>query len=273
MKKGNFERIVRGLDNGGRVVEGAGHLLDTRYYFGEDMLAAAQGITNDGRYLYCAGTVKAFKYNGFSKIDLATGEVVLRRGKYMPPALAELGCDHYGGCTYFENKIYVAIEDAKRRNPCIGVFSADDFEFTGQFKTLAGNIQPNGNLPWCAADKENRILYTGYFHDCDHINVFSIDDLTFLNEIPISRVVQHTQGAEMHGGLIYISCHDSAKKKHIYSIDPGTGEVKLVMERDAGRIVTESEGVTVVGTEDGAFFYQLDVLYPFGLAIRKYALS
>ena len=42
------------------------------------------------------------------------------------------------------------------------------------------------------------------------------------------------------------------------------------MERDAGKAVIESEGITVCPTEDGAFFHQLDVIYPSLLALRRY---
>ncbi len=270
--KYNLETMLRRIDNGGTVLRGRGELVDTRYYFGTDMLASAQGITNDGRFFYCTGTVKAAGFSGLSAIDIETGTIVMRQERYMPRELSAIGCDHYGGCTYFDAKIYVAVEDKNRANPCIAVFSAEDLTFTGQFVILPDEIQPDGNLPWCAADKENRLLYTGYFYHCDHINVFDIDTLEFIKHIPISRVVEHTQGAEMHGGLIYISCHDTWAKKHIFSIDPATGKVTPVMERAEGRIITESEGMTIVETEEGLHLYQLDVLYPFGLAVRKYRI-
>ena len=163
------------------------------------------------------------------------------------------------------------VEDLHRQHPCLAVFDADTLCFTGQYRILGPEIQPNGNLPWCAADKENRLLYTGYFNDCDHINEFRIDDLEWIRSIPIDRVVQHTQGGEMYDGLIYISCHDSWKKKHIYAIDPLTGHVSTVMERHAGPHLVESEGLTICSCEDGSFFHQLDVIYPCGVAIRRYS--
>ena len=43
------------------------------------------------------------------------------------------------------------------------------------------------------------------------------------------------------------------------------------MERDARRNIVESEGITICPMEDGSFFHQLDVLYPFTLAIRRYS--
>ena len=259
------------LDFSGKSLIDGIRLVGSRYYTGTNFLASAQGITNDGRYYYCTGTVLALGFHGLSKIDMQTGEVLVKRTEYLPKALADKGFHHYGGCTYFEGKLYVAVEDKDSTHPCIAVFSADTLAFTGEYKILGPEIQPNGNLPWCAADKDNRLLYTGYFNHCDHINVFHIDTLEFIRHIPISRVVEHTQGGEMWGGKIYISCHDTWPKKHIFSIDPATGETTLVMERDAGKNLVESEGITICPMADGSFFHQLDVLYPFTLAIRRYS--
>ena len=267
------KRILKAADRSGKPLFGKTTLIGTRYYTGTDCYASGQGITTDGTYYYCTGTVVPFKFNGLTKIDMQTGEILLKKEKYLPEELALQGFNHYGGCTYFENKIYVAIEDVERKHPCLGVFSAETLEFTGQYKILGPEIQPNGILPWCAADSKNRLIYTGYFDHCDHINVFHIDDLSFVKHIPINRIVEKTQGAEMWNGLIYISCHDTWKKKHIYSIDPATGKVLTVMERDAGKNVVESEGMTICPMADGSFFHQLDVIYPLGLAIRRYSAT
>ena len=259
------------MDRSGKVTAGRSRLVGTRYYTGTDFLSSAQGITNDGRYYYCTGTVLALNYHGLAKIDMESGVVLRKKERYLPETLAAQEFCHYGGCTYFEHQLYVAVEDKHRAHPCIAVFSAETLEFTGQYQILGPEIQPDGNLPWCAADKENRLLYTGFFDHCDRINVFNIDTLEFLRSIPISRVVEHTQGGEMWKGLIYISCHDTWRKKHIYSIDPATGETRLIMERDAGGNLVESEGITICPMDDGSFFHQLDVLYPCTLAIRRYS--
>lgn len=266
-------KILKRMDTGGKATFGKTELIESRYYCGTDCFASSQGITTDGKYYYCTGTVLPFNFHGLSKIDMQSGKVVMKREKYLPEELAKQGFNHYGGCTYFENNIYVAIEDKDRAHPCLGVFSAETLEFTGKYKILGPEIQPNGNLPWCAADKENRLIYTGYFDHCDHINVFSIDDLKFIKHISIDRVVEKTQGAEMWNGLIYITCHDTWGFKHIYSIDPATGKVLTVMERSAGKNIVESEGMTICPMDDGSFFHQLDVIYPFGLAIRRYSAT
>ncbi len=150
---------VKRIDFSGKPLTDGATLIDSRYYTGSDFYASAQGITTDGRYYYCTGTIVPLKFNGLTKIDMATGRVVLKKERYLPPELARQGFNHYGGCTFFEKKIYVAIEDKEREHPCIGVFDADTLEFTGQYRILGPEIQPNGNLPWCAADKDNRLVF------------------------------------------------------------------------------------------------------------------
>ena len=266
------EILFHAADTGGAVTKGPGRLLDTRYYTGTDCFAGGQGVTNDGKFYYCAGTVAPLHYNGLMKIDIATGDIVCKRGRYLPPELAEQGFNHYGGCTYFEGKLYVAIEDRHRMHPCIGVFNAQTLLFTGRYRILGGDIQPNGNLPWCAADHAHRLLYTGFFDHCEHINVFDIDTLELNRRIPLDRYVEKTQGGEMYDGKIYISCHDTWKRKHIYAIDPGTGHVETVMERTAGLNLVESEGMTITDGPTGPILHQIDIVYPFGMALRRYAL-
>lgn len=263
--------LIRVADSAGGVSFGASRPTGRLYLTGSDFLCSAQGIATDGRYYYCTGTFVPLRYNGLTKIDIKTGCVVLKRERYLPEELKKQGFNHYGGCTCFEGKLYVAIEDKDRAHPCIGVFRTDTLEFTGEYRILGADIQPNGNLPWCAADRENQLLYTGFFDGCDRINKFDIDTLELLEKIPLSRTVEKTQGGEMYGGLIYISCHDSWRKKHIYSIDPATGRVLTVMERLTGANIVESEGMTILPLPDGSFFHQLDVIYPLGVAIRRYS--
>ena len=263
-------KFLRTIDCGGKATGGESRIAGNHYLTGKAFLSSAQGITNDGTYYYCTGAFVPMKKTGLTKIDMQTGEVVLMRDSYMPSELKIQNFNHFGGCTYFENEIYVAVEDRYRKHPCLAVFSAETLAFTGRYQILGPKIQPEGNLPWCAADKEHRLLYTGYFNHCENINEFDIDTLSFRRSIPISRVVEKTQGGEMWDGLIYISCHDSWRKKHIYRIDPQTGQVETVMERSAGPHIVESEGMTICPMEDGSFFHQLDVIYPFGVAIRRY---
>ena len=63
-------------------------------------------------------------------------ELLDRMEKEMPEELKKQTFNHLGGCTYFEGKIYVAVEDMFRKHPCIAVFDADTLTFTGEYKIL-----------------------------------------------------------------------------------------------------------------------------------------
>lgn len=265
--------LIGAIDNGGADALANAEYLGSKYYSGDDFRCSSQGITNDGEYYYTTGAVVALGFNGLQKIDIETGEVLLQNTDAMPEELKEQTFNHLGGCTYFEGKIYVAVEDMFRKHPCIAVFDADTLTFTGEYKILDESIQPNGNLPWCAVDPENRILYTGVSRDGEFVNALNIDTLELIEQKPIEHSLHRIQGAEFYKGLLYISCNDETKVKHVYSLDPDTGNIETVLERKAGTNSVEAEGVTVREAEGGIILDVLDVINSSNSAIRTYKLK
>ena len=250
--------------------DGAEIVGKTRYVL-LDAKVSSQGVTNDGEYYYTTGAVVALGFSGLQKIDIETGEVVLQNTNAMPKELKKQSFNHLGGCTYFEGKIYVAVEDIMRKHPCIAVFSADTLQFTGEYKILDETVQPNGNLPWCAVDEENRILYTGVSRGGEFVNALSIDTLERIEKRPIEHSLYRIQGAEFYDGLLYISCNDETRVKHVYSVDPESGEIETVLERKSGTISVEAEGITVRTADDGSLLLDvLDVINSFNCALRTY---
>lgn len=262
--------LIPAIDNGGENAYENSEYLGSLYYASDDAFCATQGITNDGEYYYTTGAVVALGFSGIQKLDMKTGEVLLQNTDAMPKELKKQSFNHLGGCTYFEGKIYVAVEDILRKHPCIAVFDAETLEFTGQYKILGEEIQPGGNLPWCAADSENRVLYTGISRGGDFINVLDIDTLEFVEKRSIEHTLYRVQGAEYYDGRLYISCNDETRVKHVYSVDPISGKIETVLERKSGTNSVEAEGITICPTDDGAFFHVLDVINSFNSAIRKY---
>lgn len=266
--------LIAAIDNGGENTLENAEYLGAKYFAGFDARCSTQGVTNDGEYYYTTGAVVALGFNGLQKIDMETGKVVLQNTNAMPKELKKQSFNHLGGCTYFEGKIYVAVEDIMRKHPCIAVFSADTLEFTGEYKILGEEIQPNGNLPWCAVDKENRILYTGVSRGGEFVNALSIDTLELIEKRPIAHSLYRVQGAEFYDGLLYISCNDETKVKHVYAVDPESGEIQIVLERKSGTNSVEAEGVTVRIAEDGSVLLDvLDVINSFNSALRTYKIK
>lgn len=266
--------FIAAIDNGGENTLENAEYLGSKYFAGSDARCSTQGITNDGTYYYTTGAVVALGFNGLEKIDMETGEVVLQNTNAMPKQLKKQSFNHLGGCTYFEGKIYVAVEDIMRKHPCIAVFSADTLQFTGEYKILGEEIQPNGNLPWCAVDEENRILYTGVSRGGEFVNALDIDTLELIEKRPIEHSLYRVQGAEFYDGLLYISCNDETKVKHVYAVDPESGEIQTVLERKSGTNSVEAEGITVRTDEDGSLLLDvLDVINSFNTALRTYKIK
>lgn len=266
--------FIAAIDNGGENTLENAEYLGSRYFAGADARCATQGVTNDGTYYYTTGAVVALGFNGLEKIDMETGEVVLQDTDAMPKELKKQSFNHLGGCTYFEGKLYVAVEDIMRKHPCIAVFSADTLEFTGVYKILDETVQPNGNLPWCAADAENRILYTGVSRGGEFVNALDIDTLELIEKRPIEHSLHRIQGAEFYDGLLYISCNDETKVKHVYAVDPESGKIETVLERKSGTNSVEAEGITVRTSDEGKIFLDvLDVINSFNSALRTYEVN
>lgn len=265
--------LIGAIDNGGEDALGNAEFMGSVYYGGNDFRCSSQGITNDGEYYYTTGAVVALGFNGLQKINIETGEIVLQNTDAMPEELKEQTFNHLGGCTYFEDKIYVAVEDMFRKHPCIAVFDADTLTFTGEYKILDESIQPNGNLPWCAVDTKNRILYTGVSRDGEFVNALNIDTLELIEQKPIEHPLHRIQGAEFCNGLLYISCNDETNVKHVYTVDTQTGNIETVLERKAGTNSVEAEGITVRKTSEGIILDVLDVINSSNSAIRTYKLK
>ncbi len=262
--------FVNSVDNGGENTLDSFELVSTNRYVLCDWLYFTQGITNDGTYYYCTGAKTRIGFNGIAKVDMKTGKIVARNRNAMPKELKKQLFNHLGGCSYYNGKIYVAVEDLFAKHPAIAVFNAETLEFTGQYKILGEDLQPNGNLSWCAANREEGVLYTGIFLGGDFVNVLDIETLEPIGRITLETPLQRVQGAEYYDGVLYISCNDTDELKHVYAADLETGKVTTVLERKAATISTEAEGLTVYPTEDGAFFHVVDVVGILTGVIRHY---
>ena len=263
--------FANAIDNGGENTLGDSKLISTDRYVFCDGDYLTQGITTDGTYYYCTGARTYTGFNGIAKIDMKTGEVVAENRNAMPKEMKKQLFNHLGGCSYYEGKIYVAVEDVFRKHPAVAVFDAETLEFTGQYKILGEEIQPEGNLSWCAADREKGVLYTGISRGGDFVNVLDAETLEPIGRIMLETSFHRVQGAECYDGILYISCNDTSKLKHVYAADLETGKVTAVLERKAATSPTEAEGITVYPTEDGAFFHVVDVISMSVGVIRHYS--
>ncbi len=203
-----------------------------------------QGITNDGEYFYFSGT------KNMAKADIKTGEIFCVTMNAIPDELEEKGCNHIGGISYHDGIVYAAIEDGPDYlNSFIALYDAETLEYTGVYYELPHELHIEG-VPWCAIDAELGYLYTAEWSNATVLNVFKLDDMSLVKTVELSEPIDRIQGAEMYDGKLYMSCDEENDKKRVLSLDPVTGKVETVFERNIGKAF-EAEGITVYEDENG----------------------
>ncbi len=223
--------------------EGA-EIIGRQRYVIEDYYMSNQGVTNDGTYYYFSGK------KNLGKACMKTGEIFLINTAPIPDELKSLGCDHIGGLSYYNGIVYAAIEDGPDYlHPFIVLYDAKTLKFTGRYYELPQELHVEG-VPWCAVDAENQVIYTAEWSNATVLNVFRLDDLSFVRTIPLTEPIDRIQGAEMFEGKLYLSCDEENDLKRIFSVDITTGEVNVEFIRNIGAGF-EAEDLTIYPDEEG----------------------
>lgn len=219
-------------------------IIDRQRYVLEDYYMSNQGVPNDGTYYYFSGK------KNLGKADMKTGEIFRINTSPIPKELQELGCDHIGGLSCYNGVIYAAIEDGPDYlHPFIALYDAETLAFTGRYYELPQELHTEG-VPWCAIDAGRQELYTAEWSSATVLNVFALDDLHLIRTVPLSEPIDRMQGGEVFDGVLYLSCDEENDLKRVFSVDPTTGEVKVVFTRNIGKAF-EAEDLTVYPDADG----------------------
>ncbi len=244
-------------------------LLDA-YYMG-------QGITNDGTYYYTSGAITALKLAAIAKYDMKTMKLVDKNTKPLPNSLKNRGNDHIGGISYYNGKIYAAVEDSKDyKYPCIVVFDAATLDYVTHYD-LNPRRFPDG-IPWLAVNPDTGMVYTSAWSHTKVIEQYQISAvMAHVREIDLSGLgeLDRIQGGEFYDGYLYLSGdnRDTGKIKNVYKANVDTGYVSLAFTRDVGKSDSEAEDMTAFLTDDGAIFHVLDYNKLLGVYIRSYAVD
>ncbi len=185
-------------------------------------------------------------------------EELVANAQPVPKAVRDDGGKHIGDIDVHEGLLYAPIEDAPAfQHPYIVTYDAKTLEPTGDNRLLPKERQPDG-VPWVAVDGPRRRLYTAEWDPTDHLNVYDLDDLAFVQTIPLTPAIGRIQGAKVFGGLLYASSDD--EQKSVYAIDLDTG---MVMKRfTLGTPKSEAEGLALTAHADGARMHVLNVVIP-----------
>lgn len=251
-------------------------LVSTYKYVLVDAYAAgSQGITNDGKYYYCSGSLADIQLSSLAKIDMETGEITDKKIDVIPSEFKKLKYDHIGDISYAvvdgTPLLYCSLENLDDNADHLIVVFDTDLNYTGKFAYMRGYVidEEHGSklpadkrpesgqflcdgLPWCAADGANNKLYCSRFKGADRLYVYNLTTLEFLYELPIKseEPISRIQGAEVYNGYIYLnidhSTEDGEKNRIIGRINLETGEYETAFVRPIeGLIAWESEGLTI----------------------------
>ena len=240
----------------------------------DQAMYAGQGITTDGEYFYTSGSLTGLGLAGLAKWDAETMELVCKNDNPIPEYYKDLyGSDHVGGISYYDGKIYAAVENKAEDFPLVVTYDAETLEELEIYK-LPNTDLPDG-IPWCAVDGDNGYLYCSPFNETDYILAFDLETMEFSHMIGLSETVYRIQGGEVYDGVLYLS-YDVANSNDdkILTVDIGTGEVDGLCTRSLPSMAgNEAEGITVFPMADGSFIHVLDYDKTVGVYIRHYEVK
>ncbi len=267
--------LLSGLINGGDITcSPNAELIRTDKFTLDEALLMSQGITTDGEYYYTAGSIAAIDLVGMGKWTVDEFDKVVYTHSAIPKEIKEkYNSDHIGGISYYDGKIYAAVEDDTDTYNLIVIYDAETLEYTGEYYDLGTEYLDDG-IPYCAVDAENGYLYTSPFHETDFILAYNLNDMTFSHKIMLSEPVDRIQGAEVYDGIMYMSydVSDSATEK-VQTVDVKTGKVETLFERTVSGRDHEAEGLTVYPMEDGSFIHIADYDKLVSVNIRHYSVE
>ncbi len=234
---------------------------------------AGQGITTDGEYFYTSGSLTAFGIAGLAKWDAETFEQVAVNKKAIPQEYIDAhDTDHIGGISYYDGKIYAAVENANEDVNFIITYDCETLEAVDSY-VVRTDLLTDG-IPWCAVDADNGYLYCSPFNETDYIVACDLETMEFSHIIELSETVCRIQGGEVYDGVLYLSNDAKTGDDKILTVDIATGEVNTLCERSLPSLAgNEAEGVTIFPMDDGTFIHVLDYDKTVGVYVRHYKLT
>ncbi len=231
---------------------------------------AGQGITTDGEYYYTSGSLTAFGVAGLAKWDAETFEQVAVNNDAIPEEYRYIyDTDHVGGISYYDGKIYAAVENEPEDYSLVVTYDTKNLEPI-DFYEMPNEYLPDG-IPWCAVDADNGYLYCSPFNETDYIVACDLETMEFSHIIELSETIYRIQGGEYYDGILYLSNDDESNNDKILMVDISTGEVRTLCTRSLPSAAgNEAEGLTVYPMEDGSLIHVLDYDKTVGVYVRHY---
>ena len=251
---------------------------DRVQFSGTDGFFRSQGVASDGQSLF-------FSWNlGLSRTEIDDTSVVLADNTTgaIPADLAESNHNHIGDIDYAWGWIYAPIEDGPEyAEPWVVIYDAETLQPTGQRYLLPASVQRDG-VPWIAVDEARNVAYSMEWNDTGKLFVYNLSNFELLRTVSLSQPAPRIQGAKIYKGDLYAS-RDNGSEKSIVAIDPETGTVTHLFDRNLGDDY-EAEGIAFVrrpsgtmmvatGIREGAHGYTEMRIYRIGGDVTAPALA
>ena len=239
----------------------------------DQALYAGQGITTDGEYYYTSGSLTGIGVTALAKWDADTMELICTNDSPIPELYKNIyKSDHVGGISYYDGKIYAAVENEPEDYNLVITYDCETLELVEVYK-VKSDILVDG-IPWCAVDADNGYLYCSPFNEVECIVAFDLETMEFSHVIELSTPLKRIQGGEVYEGILYLSNDaKNSNTERVYGVDIGTGKVTTVCSRTLPSMAgNEAEGITVYRMEDGTIYHILDYDKTVGVYVRHYEI-
>lgn len=239
----------------------------------DQAMYAGQGITTDGEYFYTSGSLTGIGLTALAKWDADTMELICTNTNPIPELYKDIyKSDHVGGISYYDGKIYAAVENEPEDYNLVITYDCETLELVEVYK-VKSDILVDG-IPWCAVDADNGYLYCSPFNEVECIVAFDLETMEFSHVIELSTPLKRIQGGEVYEGVLYLSNDaENSNTDRVYGVDISTGNVTTICSRTLPSMAgNEAEGITVFPMEDGTIYHILDYDKTVGVYVRHYEI-
>ena len=239
----------------------------------DQAMYAGQGITTDGEYFYTSGSLTGIGLTALAKWDADTMELICTNTNPIPELYKDIyKSDHVGGISYYDGKIYAAVENEPEDYNLVITYDCETLELVEVYK-VKSDILVDG-IPWCAVDADNGYLYCSPFNEVECIVAFDLETMEFSHVIELSTPLKRIQGGEVYEGVLYLSNDaENSNTDRVYGVDISTGKVTTICSRTLPSMAgNEAEGITVYPMEDGTIYHILDYDKTVGVYVRHYEI-
>lgn len=250
---------------------------DQNVFVMREALAMGQGVTTDGTYFYTAGAATGLRVTYLGKIAIDSMTMTQTNLNPLPQVCKARGNNHIGGVSYYDGKIYAAVEGGDVCRACIVVFDPQTLEPTGEVYDLPNDDFDDG-IPWLAVDPDTGLLYASRWSRAKTVYVFDVND----GMLPVRSFepggigeLDRIQGGEFYNGALYLSqdSRDNGTCKRLLRLDTQTGEVTAAAERNVNGGRIEAEDMTFLVRDGDPSLFVLDYNKAVGVFLREYAVA